>query len=231
MSWLSDLFERIFHPSHAAEPPLIPPLPVSEPTEESVTVGGIDIYHGDKVLDWAEIKQNEHFVGIKATQALNFIDPKLKSNAANVKAIGLKRIFYHVLDMSKDPVAQAKFFIASVGVFDQTDGFALDWEQSVNKSVNGGAANCMKFFAAVEAITKKPCLFYSSYAETIAMKFPPQAIRNPLWLARYGVRATLAPAPWKNWTLWQWTESGKVPGIGNCDENYFNGTLDQLKEL
>ncbi|CAK0739612.1 lysozyme [Azospirillaceae bacterium] len=56
--------------------------------------------------------------------------------------------------------------------------------------------------------------------------------RYPLWLAHYGVLTTLTPAPWKQWTMWQFTDSGSVPGLASghhVDSNYFNGSIEQLK--
>jgi lysozyme len=194
-------------------------------------IEGVDISHWENVSNWQLVKQNQHFVGVKVTQALDYIDPKFKDEWANCKANGLKRIAYHVLDMNQDPIIQAAYFTNAIGQFDPTDAFALDWEQSVNKSIDGGADACMKFFAAVEKVTNKPCLLYGSFAETQDMNFPPEAAQRPLWLARYGVTATVSPAPWKNWTLWQYTENGQAAGIGSCDLNYFNGTLDDLNNL
>ena len=45
----------------------------------------------------------------------------------------------------------------------------------------------------------------------------------------------LIPAPWKDYTFWQWTESGagKLLGVESnaVDVNYFNGTIDQLVDF
>ncbi len=50
-----------------------------------------------------------------------------------------------------------------------------------------------------------------------------------LWHAQYGTRYTIN-ASWKDVWLWQYTESGKVPGIGgNVDVNSYAGTPEQLK--
>lgn len=52
----------------------------------------------------------------------------------------------------------------------------------------------------------------------------------PFWLAQYGPRAVVPPA-WKIWTLWQYTDQGKLPGHGvrNFDRNRFHGTVEDLK--
>lgn len=196
-------------------------------------IEGADVSHFETIKDWTKLKQNESFLFCKATQALNFKDPKFNSDWVQAKASGIKRGAYHVLDMRQDPIIQAQYFctyVKAAGI-EPGDMLALDWEQSVNKSVYGGADACMKFLGEVKALTGITPLYYGSYYETQDMKFPVEAAQYPLWLARYGVESTPAPAPWKNWTLWQFSENTQVPGIGGCDENYFNGTLQDLAAL
>src|SRR5947209_5974916 len=37
---------------------------------------------------------------------------------------------------------------------------------------------------------------------------------------------------WGNWTFWQYSQSGEVPGIaGSVDLDVYNGSLSQLEEL
>ena len=56
-----------------------------------------------------------------------------------------------------------------------------------------------------------------------------------LWIANYGVQSPAVPAPWDNWTFWQFTEKGFGEDYGldkykqrAVDLNYFVGTRDQL---
>ncbi|MDK8193954.1 GH25 family lysozyme [Paenibacillus sp. UMB7766-LJ446] len=58
-----------------------------------------------------------------------------------------------------------------------------------------------------------------------------QACRD-LWIARYSNTKVPDDQPaWKNWTIWQYSDAGKVPGItGNVDLNEFNGNLTELKK-
>lgn len=55
----------------------------------------------------------------------------------------------------------------------------------------------------------------------------------PLWISRWGAEPVL-PKGWKEWTLWQYTDgkvAHEVKGIGKCDRNKFNGTLEELKDF
>jgi hypothetical protein len=50
-----------------------------------------------------------------------------------------------------------------------------------------------------------------------------------LWVANYGVDRPTLPAGWDQWTVWQYSDHGRVPGIGTAtDLNWFNGSYDDL---
>lgn len=52
----------------------------------------------------------------------------------------------------------------------------------------------------------------------------------PLWIARYNSSLGSLPPHWKNYTLWQYTDSGRVEGVsGDVDLNDFSG--NDLKYL
>ena len=54
----------------------------------------------------------------------------------------------------------------------------------------------------------------------------------PLWLAAYQASQPPPPAPWETVSIWQFTDTGAVPGIsGAVDLNRFNGTREQLLAL
>jgi LysM repeat protein len=65
---------------------------------------------------------------------------------------------------------------------------------------------------------------------------PAWAKDYPLWLAQYpnqyveGMQPSLPPG-WFKWTIWQYSEKGKLNGFGNnvsVDLDLFNGTLEDL---
>jgi lysozyme len=54
----------------------------------------------------------------------------------------------------------------------------------------------------------------------------------PLWVAHYGVTKPIVPKPWTDWTFWQHTDQGRVPGIGvNVDLDVFNGDAEAFASL
>lgn len=107
----------------------------------------------------------------------------------------------------------------ATGAVPQAD-YALEWEATILAA--GGR------FAGIY-----------SYTNFIENNLQDQRLASrPLWLANYpNNRPTpdtpwpQAPAPWSSYTFWQFSGGMQVPGIGNVDGNYFNGTMDEFANL
>lgn len=191
-----------------------------------------DVSHWETVKDWTQVKHSEELIFMKATQALDFVDPKFNDNWKAAAANGIPRGAYHVLDESVDPVLQAQFFLNTVGALGPTDKLALDWEESVNKT--GNKAACLAFANEVVRLSGKRKMLYGSKSAIEDMGFTADEIVNiDLWEARYtgGTADPGAAKPWPKWTLWQYTDRGQVPGIGNCDRSYFNGSESDFQQF
>ena len=53
---------------------------------------------------------------------------------------------------------------------------------------------------------------------------------QPLWLAHYTDGCPRVPAPWRRWTYWQHSKTGRVAGIeGPVDLDVFAGTIEELR--
>jgi GH25 family lysozyme M1 (1,4-beta-N-acetylmuramidase) len=48
----------------------------------------------------------------------------------------------------------------------------------------------------------------------------------PLWIAYPAADAPSSVAPWRDWTLWQWSFSG---GYADCDQDAYNGTAEEMR--
>ena len=48
---------------------------------------------------------------------------------------------------------------------------------------------------------------------------------NPLWIARYNENPGGLPSGWGKQVIWQFADSGSLPG----DQNLFDGTADALR--
>jgi lysozyme len=78
---------------------------------------------------------------------------------------------------------------------------------------------CVTWLNEVKKQTGKPVMVYTgaNFARTYLMK---ELAAFPLWIAHYGVNKPMDNGTWPVWSAFQYSSSGKVPGItGNVDMN------------
>lgn len=161
----------------------------------------------------------------KATQGISFVDPAYDSHRS--AACDLPWGAYHFGD-GTDGAAQADFFLRKTG---GARLLALDFEQNPN-GVSMTLDQARAFVTRVEQVTGRwPGLYGGDYLKRLLGGAKDPVLGNCwLWLAQYGAEAIL-PANWASWTLWQYTSSATVAGIGRCDRSRFNGTVAELTEF
>ena len=195
-------------------------------------VQGLDCYHGDIVQDWNQVANaGVKYVFLKASEFS--VDPKFKMRWNALRDLGFIRGAYHFFHPSNDPAGQADLFLQTVGPLLSGDlPLVMDWESTDGQPSYKDRANAMTFLSRIEnAIKTYPIIYTSPYfAEQLNLDI--RFEKFPLWIAHYGVNCPSVPKPWKNWTFWQTSEQAKIPGVlGPCDEDVFNGSVDQLKAL
>ena len=190
---------------------------------------GIDIYHGDQINDAGKLMPQVQFVYMKAFE--NVADPAFSSRWDLMRRINMIRGAYDFFHPAKDPLAQASSFCGVVGQLQDGDlPCALDWESTDSTPSETDRTKALTWLNHVEAVTKKTPVIYCSPYFAQALSLTEEFARFPLWVAHYGVKCPLVPAPWNNWTFWQSGESAKVSGMLNaCDIDQFNGSLADLK--
>ncbi|HEX7604614.1 MAG TPA: GH25 family lysozyme, partial [Polyangiaceae bacterium] len=195
------------------------------------TVKGIDVYHGDNggnPINWPAVKgAGISFAFAKATESTNFTDSAFATNWPAMKSAGLVRGAYHFFHADIDPVAQANFFLATVGAVSKGDLLVLDLEQMNGQTQQIVSAHALTFLATVKSATGVTPLLYTSPA--FLSSFAGFG-SYPLWVANYGVSCPNVPSPpWSTYTFWQSTGTGSLSVItGALDLDTFNGTLAQL---
>lgn len=181
---------------------------------------GIDVSHNNGRIDWRRVKKNPiHFAYAKATEGAEFVDPKFKENWRGMKSAGVLRGAYHFFWPYDDPEAQARNFIAQVG--DTYDGdlpIMLDLEVEDTLSTNLEYINNVKKWLSIieNQYTNMNPVFYVDYYFANEHLLDSAFAKYPLWIADYTTSPSpLTPDVWKTrgWTIWQYTASGKVPGI------------------
>jgi GH25 family lysozyme M1 (1,4-beta-N-acetylmuramidase) len=188
----------------------------------------IDISTWNGKFDWNKAKsQSVDGVYIKASQA-NFIDSRFKENSASC-SLSYKGA-YHFFDYRSPGADQAKFFLDTVGSWNNLKG-ALDLED--NSGSGWPKLSSMYGLAlqrALEFVTEYyketghyPVLYISSFLTTLRDTLGRYVFRNfhqcPLWVAHYTTATTPTVKGWGGYALWQYTST--APGIlhGNSTGN------------
>jgi lysozyme len=196
----------------------------------------IDLSHFNTVTSFETVKA-DGIVGVfhKATQGTTMLDPKYHSRKIEALAAGLWWGAYH-FGVGGDGVAQAKYFL-SIVTPGPNDLLVLDLEENP-RGASMTLAEAEDFVKYVEAETGRwPGLYGGSYVTELLGKNKETALSFCwLWLPEYGPTPRIPPV-WDRWTMWQYTdgqvgpEPHTVNGVGKCDRDQFNGTIEELRQL
>jgi lysozyme len=189
----------------------------------------IDVANFQGAFDWAAARrQVPQLAGgiCKLTEGLTFTDADAAHNWAGIKDQGIVRGGYHFGHPGEDATAQAQRFVAEAGRLGLTDAdmLALDLEVSDGRSPQQVADWAQTFMRVTETERPhNPLLVYTMVSFATGGESAGLG-KYPLWLARPGSVAPVAPPPWAKWTFWQW-------GTRNGDDaDAFNGTAAQLHD-
>lgn len=192
----------------------------------------VDLSHWNQSVNFKLAKEDE-ILGIihKATQGLEYVDPKYAERRKAAEEKGLLWGAYH-FGIGANGKDQAEHFLEVVGESSKVL-LALDIKDNGGNNITPKQAE--DFVNRVYRVTGHLPLIYGSpyFINDFAT---PILTKCPLWVARWRRRPKL-PRGWKEWALWQYTDgkSGEEPhlvkGIGPCDRNKFNGTLEDLKRF
>jgi len=188
-------------------------------------VEGIDVSHYQGTINWASEKAKGRMFGVASVGDGSYQDPTFATNWAAMKAAGVIRGAYQFFEPGEDPIMQANILIAKVGKLGDGDLPAtIDVEVTGGQSAATVAANVGKWLARVEAGTgRKPMIYTGPYFWQDNVKSLAYG-GYPLWVADYGVSKPQVPAPWNNYKIWQYSDSG-----GALDVDSFQGTLADLQ--
>lgn len=184
---------------------------------------GIDVSHFDGEVDFNYVVRDSiDFVYIKSSEGIDFIDPEFRKNWAGAKKAGLPAGVYHFYDPKVDPAEQARFFSGLVKdiVKEMKLAPVLDVEVLGDKSpeeLQRDILTCLELIH--KELGLKPTLY--SFRVFINENLQSKELTNyKLWVAEYEKMDTLIVEPWVNWSVWQYSEKGKVNGIkGDVDLN------------
>ena len=212
-----------------------PPPPPEGTTSNRLE--GIDISHWQGTIDWTKVRAaGKKFAYIKASEHTSFVDNKYATNRSRAKSAGLKVGAYHFARPNvgtSDAYAEADHFIETA---DWTRGElrpVLDLEDTGGLSSSQLQTWVKAFLQRIHDRTGVRAVIY------VSPSFWSSKMGNSNWFAKNGYDVlwvahwTTAKSPsvpaesWggENWTFWQYTSDGSVPGIsGRVDLDRYNGT-------
>ncbi len=203
---------------------------------------GIDVSNHNGTIEWKKVaKAGKDFTFVLATDGSDFTNPMFHKQFQGAKKAGLVAGAYHFGRPGGSAEAQANRFLDTIGTTDdgRTLPPVLDMEVSPSsggcygKSPAQMTSWIQTFLDTVKKRTGDEAIIYASPSFWSQCMGDSKAFAdNPLWIAEYQVDKPTVPGGWKNYTFWQFTAKGSVPGIeGPTDLNKFKGSGEKLADL
>lgn len=186
-----------------------------ESMNEIGTIYGIDVSHHQKNIDWTQVKywkdNKISFVYIKATEGATYIDPKYQQNFTGASKNNILVGSYHYFRTTSSVEEQFENFIKNVDKSKQDLIPLVDVEEKKNWNDCEFHKNFQKFLNMVENhFGQKPMIytvnnFFNSHLSGKYNSYH-------FLIGRYGENSPKMIDK-SNWTVWQFSETGKVEGI------------------
>lgn len=213
------------------------------------SVLGIDVasgqHAGGAMIDWPQVAAAGYrFAFVKTTEGSYYANPFFSSDLAGAKAAGLLVAAYHFANPADSSgTFQADFAIDHAGL--GSDGATLpliaDLEfdpYSANECYGLTPRQMVSwitaFTAEVDRLTGQHPVIYTIADWWDKCTGDSTAFTaDPLWVASYdtGTMGPTMPVGWANWTYWQYTSVGKVPGIkGDTDLSALSPTALEVAQ-
>ncbi|MED3564153.1 GH25 family lysozyme [Bacillus xiapuensis] len=214
------------------------------PPATSANLKGIDVSHWQGTIDWNQVKNSGiAFVYAKASEGAAYTDPMFSTNVKGARAAGLPIGAYHYARPSApynpdDAKAEAQFFVnvmTNGGMGDFGDIMpVLDIEQpaATGTLTSDEITSWARVFTdTVKSLTNRQVMVYTGvWFVQQYNDFGGKLSDLPVWIARYSTTPPLAVGGWTQWTAWQYSDKGTIPGIlGNVDLDYGPTSIDALK--
>jgi lysozyme len=195
---------------------------LDRPDPAELPVRGIDVSHHQGGVDWSKVAgAGIRFAYIKATEGRDLRDPRFEANWGAAAAAGIPRGAYHFFTFCSPGRAQAEHFLRSVPPTPGALTPVADVEFVGNCKSYGSLERVRgELRVFLDAVAKRwgtaPILYVTpdSHERVAAGRFGD----HPVWI-RSVVDAPAADA-YGGWLIWQFSETGRIPGIqGPVDLN------------
>jgi GH25 family lysozyme M1 (1,4-beta-N-acetylmuramidase) len=238
----------------AADAPAIatPAAPAASPAADT-SMPGLDVaayqhpatsqYPKGTPIDWPQVAAAGYrFAAVKGTEGDYYVNPWAATDLAEAKAAGISVTPYHfAIPNVSSGQQQAEYAVEYSGYAPgpQTPPLMLDIEYDPYVSSDGTnecyglSASKMTtwisaFVTTARSLTGQYPIIYTTANWWDACTGGSTAFSaDPMWVAAYGVDTPPLPAGWPDWSFWQYTSSGTVPGVdtpGTTDLDLFSPT-------
>jgi lysozyme len=198
---------------------------------QKLPIHGIDVSRWQGKIDWASVRAaGTQFAFIKATEGGDHLDPRFSENWYGAAQAGVPRGAYHFMYWCRPAHEQAAWFRRNVPNDPNALPPVLDLEW------NGHSRTCPRkvpretaleavklILREMEAHTSKRPIIYTD------ITFHRDVLEGELNEYPHWVRSVAAEPheryAGRQWMMWQYTTTGRVPGIGgDVDRNVFYGS-------
>lgn len=212
---------------------------------------GLDVSEFNGNVEWTKVKEaNYKFAFVRCADG-NVKDANYgKLRVESVRGAGMTcGVYYfgHVASPLNDQrngreEAGMAIYFAREGTWGHTGDLPLVYdfeEKSMNEQTpQKCATHIYQFVIAYKFIENTYPIIYTNpntwnqINSSFTAEQASVVAKCPLWIANWNVTSPQVPYPWTEWTFWQWTNEGAVPGItGKVDLDRFSGTTTQFEEL
>ncbi len=201
-------------------------------------IHGIDVSRWQDNIDWKAVKgAGTRFAFIKATEGDDHLDPMFRQNWKGAAEAGVPRSAYHFMYWCSSARDQAEWYIRNVPRDADALPPVIDAEWVPTSRTCRRRVPRAEALAMVREVSKiferhygKVPIIYTdiNFHRDVLVGEP---FDNAFWL-----RSTAAEPherfESRPWTVWQWTQTGTVPGIrGEVDRNAFYGSETEFKHF
>ncbi|MFD0259008.1 lysozyme [Kitasatospora indigofera] len=201
---------------------------------------GMDVSSYQGNVAWSTAAANgARFAYVKATEGTTYTNPYFAQQYNGSYNSGLIRGAYHfALPDVSSGAAQANWFVGHGGGW-SGDGKTLPPALDIEYNPYGATCYGLSQSAMVNWIRdfsntvhsrtgRYPTIYTTTnWWSTCTGNNAGFGATNPLWIARYASAVGTLPAGWSYQSIWQYADSGTLPG----DQNWFNGAYDRLQAL
>lgn len=199
------------------------------------TLEGIDVSKWQGDVKWPALSQaGLVFAFARVSDGLHR-DGFFEANWPGMRKAGLIRGAYQFFRAGQDPILQAELLLSQVRRLDAGDlPPVLDLEESDGQNAATVLERAREWLRHVEERLGRKPLIYTGRHFWDSLEAGQAFSDYPLWVAHYNLTISQPQLPqgWARWTFWQYSASGRLPGIpGDVDLNRFNGSLEELHAL